>query len=83
MTKLTFSKWQLVTMGSAIGIGLFNPASVEILEPYFKLFYTGVFLVCVAWFIAFSLYKVLKPEHISLPKKSKKSKVPASAYITT
>lgn len=74
MKKLVrFSKVQWITIGAIIGFGLLNPFSVEVLDEYFKLFYTGVFLACAVWIVGFLLVKVLRPEPINIPKKSAKT----------
>ncbi len=78
---VNFTKQQKLTMGALIGIGLLNPGSVAVLDEYFKLFYTGVFLACGGWVIAFVLYKALKPETLKIPAKTKKSS--KTAYIET
>lgn len=77
--KVNFSKSQKISMGALVGIGLFNPFTVEVLDQYFKLVYTGVFLVCAVWVVGFILFNAFKPEQINLPTKKKKSE----AYIAT
>lgn len=74
MSKIRFSKVQLATIGALIGIGLFNPMSVEVLEDYFKLVYTAIFLASTTWVIVFTLKKVLTPETVIPPKTAKTSK---------
>lgn len=70
--KTNFNKAQKVTIGAVIGIGLLNPFSVAVLDTYFKLAYTAIFIVCAVWVSGFVLYKALKPEAVKLPKKSSK-----------
>lgn len=77
-----FSKVQWVTIGAIIGFGLLNPFSVEVLDEYFKLFYTGVFLACAVWIAGFLLYKVLRPEQVHIPSKNAKT-TKAGKFVTT
>ena len=72
MKKVNFKKTQLATIGALISIGLFNPMSVEILEDYFKMVYTAIFLVSGAWVIFFVLKKSLTPE-TNIPSKTAKT----------
>ena len=78
--KVRFKKVQLVTMGAMVGILLLNPASVEVLESYFKLVYTGLFLISSVWVVLFLLWAAFKPEKVKLPTKSKKTTKGAMAY---
>lgn len=68
-----FNKVQRVTIGAVIGLGLLNPFSVAVLDEYFKLFYTAVFVLCAVWVASFVLYKALKPEAVRMPKKGAKT----------
>ena len=72
-----FKKQQKITMVALIGIGLFNPFTVAVLDEYFKLFYTGVFIACVVWVSGFILKQAFTPEKVNVPKKNKKSTKPA------
>ena len=72
MKKVNFSKGQKVTIVAIICGLLFNPMSVEILEQYFKLAYTGISVVSTVWVVGYLLKKVLTPEKINIPKKSAK-----------
>ncbi len=62
----SFKRSQLVTMGAFVGIGLFNPMTVNVLDEYFKLVYYGLFVVCSVWAGAFLLYNAFKPQKTSL-----------------
>ena len=77
-----FSKTQIATVGALIVMGVFNPASVAILEDYFKLVYTGLFVVASAWVVVFILVKALTPEKVVVPKK-KAGKRDGLKYETT
>lgn len=79
--KTRFNKVQIVTICAIVGAMLFNPASVEILDEYFKHFYTIVWLGCTAWVVIYLLKKVLTPEKVNIPSKSKKSKVKTKEYL--
>lgn len=73
MGKINFKKSQLITMGAAIGVGLFNPFTVEVLEQYFKDVYFGLFLACVAWILVYLIRSMFKQEPVKVtPKKNKK-----------
>ncbi len=72
--KTNFTKGQKITMVAVIGVGLFNPMSIVVLQPYFLQFYTGVFLLCSAWVTGFLLVKALKPEKVNVPKKTAHTK---------
>jgi hypothetical protein len=73
-TRINFSKGQKVTITALVGMGLFNPMSVEILDQYFKMIYTGLFLVSAAWVVFYLLKKVLTPEPVNVKPKGKKKK---------
>ena len=77
-----FSKTQIATVAALIVMGVFNPASVAILEDYFKLVYTGLFVVASAWVVVFILVKALTPEKVVVPKK-KTGKRDGLKYETT
>lgn len=72
---IRFTKVQKITMVAIIGMGLLNPLAVAMLEDYFKMFYTGVFLLCGAWIMGFLLYKTFTVEALNIPtKKNTKAK---------
>ena len=81
MKKVKFSKIQLVTMLALVGALLFNPMVVEILDDYFKMAYTVISIVCTVWVLGYLLKKVLTPEKVNIPKKSKKQKVSSKEYL--
>lgn len=81
MTKTNFSKYQKVTMFALVGAILFNPMAVQILDEYFKTGYTVISIACTVWVLGYLLKKVLTPEKVNLPKKSKKSVVKSSEYL--
>lgn len=78
-----FTKYQKITMAALVGAILFNPMAIEILNEYFKIAYTVISVACTVWVLGFLLYKVLKPEQVKVPKKTKKQHVKPSAYIET
>lgn len=73
MKKVNFGKGQKITILAIIFTLMFNPMSVEILEEYFKLAYTGMFLMSALWVIGYLLKKVLTPEKVNIPKKNTKT----------
>ena len=75
-----FNRGQKVTIGALIVMGLFNPASVEILGDYFKMVYTGLFMVGTTWVVFYLLKVVLTPEPVITEPKGKKK---ATKYIET
>ena len=75
-----FSKTQKATVVALIVMGVFNPMSVEVLNEYFKLVYTGLFVVASAWVVVFILVKALTPEKVAVPAKTKKTEK-AGRYI--
>jgi hypothetical protein len=75
-----FNRGQKVTIGALIAMGLFNPMSVEILNQYFKMVYTGLFVLGTAWVVFYLLKKVLTPEPVITEPKGKKK---ATKYIET
>lgn len=82
--KMTqFTKYQKITMAALVGALLFNPMVIEILDQYFKIAYTALSVACTVWVLSFLLYKVLKPEQVKVPKKTKKQHVKSSDYIET
>jgi hypothetical protein len=77
-----FSKWQVMAM-IALPLALTtNPMLVEIFWEWYKLLFTGIFIITTAYLVVFLLYKVLKPEKLKVPSKAKKSKVKSSEYIS-
>lgn len=72
--KVTINKIQRVTVGAVIGLGLFNPFTVAVLDEWFKLAYTVICVACAVWVAGFVLVKALKPEHVKTAPKGKKSK---------
>lgn len=75
-----FNRGQRVTIGALIGMGLLNPMSVEVLNQYFKMAYTGLFVACSVWVAVYLLKKVLTPEPVITEPKGKKK---ATKYIET
>lgn len=68
-----FNKYQKITVLALIGFGLFNPFTVAVLENWFKLVYTGIFVGCAGWIAGYVLYNALKPEVVKVaPKKKNK-----------
>jgi hypothetical protein len=80
-TRINFSKAQKVTMVALVAVGLFNPMSVEIMDEYFKMAYTGLFLVAMAWVAGYTLVRVFTPERVNVKPKSKTQK--AGKFIET
>ncbi len=78
--KVNFKRTQKVTMGALVAMGLFNPMSIQVLDEYFKLFYTGVFLVSSVWVVLFVLWGALKPQKVNIPTKGKKTTKNAMQY---
>lgn len=77
-----FSKWQVMAM-IALPLALTtNPMLVEIFWEWYKLLFTGIFIITTAYLVVFLLYKVLKPEKLNIPSKTKKSKVKSTQYIS-
>lgn len=76
-----FNKYQKITMGALVGALLFNPMVVEILDDYFKWAYTIISIACTVWVSGYLLKKVLTPEQVQVPSKSKKQKVKPSQYL--
>lgn len=66
---------------AAICALMFNPMAVEILDDWFKLVYTIIFVVGVVYLCGFLLWMCFRPEKVVLPKKSKKAKVKTSQYL--
>lgn len=62
-----FTKYQLITMFSLVGMLLFNPLVVEVFDEYFKLAYTVISLLCTAWVLGFLLKKVFTVEAVKIP----------------
>lgn len=81
MRKNNFTKIQKLTMLALVLALLFNPMVVEILQDYFKWAYTGISVLCTIWVLGFLLYKVFKPEQVTIPKKNKKSVVKSKEYL--
>ena len=73
MDKIHFKKIQLITIGAIVSALMFNPMAVEILEDYFKMAYTIIWLGSSFWAMGYLLVKVLTPDPINIPKKKKKS----------
>lgn len=80
---IRFSKWQIMAMVALPLAITTNPMLVEIFWEWYKLLFTGIFIVTTVYLAAFLLYKVLKPEKIAIPKKSKKQVVKTSQYKET
>ena len=78
-----FSKTQKATVVALIVMGVFNPMSVEVLNEYFKLVYTGLFVVASAWVVVFILVKALTPEKVAVPAKVKKDRKSGMKYEVT
>lgn len=78
---MKFTKVQLITMLALILALFFNPMSYEILKDYIEWGFNIIAILATAWVLGFLLYKVLKPEKVNLPKKTKKSVVKSKEYI--
>lgn len=68
-----FSKIQFITMGALVAAGIFNPMSYEILKDYIEIFFNVIAGVSTLWVLGFLLWKVLRPEQVTIPKKAKKT----------
>lgn len=77
-----FKKSQKITMVSLIGVGLFNPMTVEVLEEYFKLVYMGISVACMGWLVVYVLFTAFKPEANKVPKKNKARTVKMKEYLS-
>lgn len=71
---MRLNKTQKVTILALVGMGLFNPFTVEVLEDWFKLVYTGLFVGCALWVMGYVLWKALKPEKTNVPVKTAKTR---------
>jgi hypothetical protein len=58
-----------------------NPMTVEIFIDWYKWLFAGLSALAVVYIVVFTLYHAFKPTEVSIPKKSKKSKVKTSEYL--
>jgi len=71
---MKFKRTQLITMGALVGMGLFNPMTVAVLDEWFKWAYTGICVACTVWVCGFLLVKVFSADKTNIPVvKSKRS----------
>lgn len=77
---MKISKKNKLTMVAIIGLGLFNPFTVAVLDEYFRLAYTAITVVSAVWLMGYVVYSVTRPEAVNIPKKAKKTKKDGMVY---
>lgn len=80
MSKVRFSRWQVGAMVALPVAIILNPLTLEIYLDVVKQVLEGISFVAAAYFVAFALYKVLKPEQTHIPKKTDKTSKGGQKY---
>jgi hypothetical protein len=73
MKKVRFNNYQKLAMVSGPLALMLNPLTVQVFLEYILWVFTGISMVCGAYFCGFLLYRGFKVDAVKIPKKAKKT----------